>query len=176
MQAAVTTNGTMSFYCKIESGNSGSVRIWVTEDSQAAYDAKTPDGKSSNSYTNEVYIAEGADWTRVPFNVEQNSDISYVNIANRTRGEKLCIDMMTWTPGGSPAVIADLTVGVGGFSFAFMPDPRFAYKLHGTNELTVVRTLWPVLLSTNGSEKISFTLPIEATEPKMFYYLETIAK
>ena len=115
----------------------------------------------------------------------QGSFTNYVNIANRTQNAKLCIDMMKWTPAGSPPVeptdddaadISDLAVGDGGFSFAFVPDPRFAYKLHGTNDLTVALSLWPVVLTTNGSEKISFTLPIKASEPKMFYYLETTAK
>jgi hypothetical protein len=141
-----------------------------------------------NKYAEEKTIDAGSGWTAIEFEVEETwlttGDVFYVKIANWTSNDTLCIDMMTWTPAGShveptdddAAVITDLAVGDGGFSFAFMPDPRFAYRLHGTNELTAALSQWPVILTTNGSEKISFTLPVEASEPKMFYYLETTAK
>ena len=184
LQVGVSTNGTLSFYCRTESGDAGLARIWIASYDKDEFAEGAAYNNVYNIYTNEVAVTAGDGWTKIELEVPQCNTTNYVNIANRTRNDTLFIDMMTWTPGGSPieptdndaAVITNLTVGVGGFSFAFTPDPRFAYKLHGTNELTVVRTLWPVLLTTNGSEKISFTLPIEATEPKMFYYLETIAK
>ena len=184
LQVGVSTNGTLSFYCRTESGNAGEARIWIASYDNNEFADKAAYNNEKNIYADQVQVAAGDGWTKIELEVPQCNTTNYVNIANRTSYDTLCIDMMKWTPAGSPveptdddaAVITDLAVGDGGFSFAFVPDSRFAYRLHGTNDLTAALSLWPVIFTTNGSEKISFTLPVEASEPKMFYYLETTAK
>ena len=185
MQAAVSTNGTMSFYCRMASGNSGLLRIWVAEEDDWNFN------NVNNSYAAEVSVAAGDVWTKIEFDVPQTDyTIRYVNIASRESSEerdsaeKLCIDQMTWSPEGSHIEPTEKDVrnftsmmfGDGGLSLAFSPDSRFAYNLHGTNDLTAARLSWPVLLTTNGTDAITIIQPVDPAQPCMFYYLETIAK
>ena len=176
LQASVTTNGTFTFYCKMASGNAGTLRIWVDQ---------TPDSyKNANLYKEEIAVAGGSNWTKVKVVLKPGYNIYYVSIANWTNGETIYIDKMTWTPGATSAEpteedarnFTEMSVGGGALSLAFEPDAEFAYNLRGTNDLTAALSLWPVLLTTNGSEKISILLPVETAKPCMFYYLETISK
>lgn len=180
LQSAVSTNGTMSFYCKTESGSAGAFRIWIAQNADDPFQGQNV----HNLYTNEVQLAAGGAWTKIEFEVPQNAEVLYVNIANRTDGDKLCIDMMTWNPAGSHVEpteedarnFTEMSIDDGRLSLAFTPDSRFAYSLHGTNDLSVARALWPVILTTNGTDVITIELPVESSKPCMFYYLETISK
>lgn len=73
--------------------------------------------------------------------------------------------------------IASVTMENGELAITFKnADNRFAYSLHGTNDLTAARTLWPVLFTTNGTDTITIKPEVKADEPKFFYYLEVHSK
>ena len=185
LQVGVSTNGTLSFYCKMESGNEGVIRFWIASLDNNEFAEAAAYDTTQNITNQEVQVAGGGGWTKIELNVPSCDTTNYVNIANRRlNDDTLYIDMMTWTPAGSSieptekdaVVFSGMTIDNGSFSLTFTPNPSFAYNLHGTNELTAALSLWPVILTTNGTEEISITLPVKATEPKMFYYMETTAK
>ena len=177
LQAVVYTNGTFTFYCRTASGNKGTLHAWMAK-ADAAY------GYDSNITNIERDVVAGSTWTKVKLVVPSGHDTCYIRISNWTKGEAIYIDKMTWKPGASSAEpteedarnFTEMSVDGNALSLAFEPDAEFAYNLRGTNDLSAARSLWPVLLTTNGAEKISILLPVEAARPCMFYYLETISK
>lgn len=182
--ANVGTNGTLTFYCKCTGTTADSATL-VLEQSSGFL--------GSGAKTNLIIATEnsGASWQKFSIDVVASPGAAnwwimiYRDQANKDYNAVVCIDRMMWVPDGSsveptPADARDIS----GFSFEggvmslvlTNADDRFNYNLRGTNDLGVLRELWPVLWTTNGTGTITIAPPVSLGEPKFFYYLETKAK
>ena len=92
---------------------------------------------------------------------------------------------MTWVPEGlnpEPTAkdardISSVSFSSGRLAMTFTDaDERFDYQIRGTNDPSVARSLWPVLLTTNGVGTITVEPPVDSEGRQMFYYLQTIGK
>ena len=171
LMTTVLTNGVLSFMCKVKP---------TTDDDSDRYIRVENAGASA--YTSVVVRADN-DWHEVTLEIAAGE----VALYKGTTGDRfeVYIDQMTWTPEGAESEpteadardISGISFSDGALSLTFTnADERFSYQLRGTNDLLAVRSLWPVLLTTNGVGTITVEMPVDPEEPQMFYYLRTIGK
>lgn len=174
MSVTVNGPGTFSFVWKAAG---------ETDNFMAAIDGTGPDLMSEWGG-----VDAGEGWKRIESKFESAGDheIIWYSVADDPTVDYLLVDQVEWKPAGwvdEPTEadrrdISAVTMENGELAVSFgNSDSRFAYSLHGTNDLTAARALWPVILTTNGTdEAITIKPEVRADEKKFFYYLEVHSK
>ncbi|MBQ6914452.1 MAG: InlB B-repeat-containing protein, partial [Kiritimatiellae bacterium] len=177
LYASVPTNGTLTFYAKCDEG--GKV-VQLNSYQGVTYLGVDPVPKD---------VKADGNWHSVTVDVVKAG--SPWQIAIKYTGSIMYIDQMTWTPEGADESKSSKTKptkkdarDISGISFAggtlaltfTNADERFSYQLHGTNDPSAARSLWPVLWTTNGVGTITIEPPVDSEGRQMFYYLQTIGK
>lgn len=144
-------------------------------------------GSSTQVYDIGNYGSDVGDgWMRVDHTIESAGDhtVSWYSLS-KDPADYLLIDKVEWKPAGwvdEPTAadrrdISAVTIENGKLAISFEnADSRFAYSLHGTNDLTAARALWPVLFTTNDTGTITIKPEVKADEKQFFYYLEVHSK
>ncbi len=174
LYASVPTNGTLTFYARCYGG--GEVGLRCSQ-------GRNVDDKNATN----VSVKADGEWQMVTIGIEKQG--SPWNVALKYPGSStIYIDQMTWTPEGADKSkakptkkdardISSVSFSSGRLALTFTnADERFDYQLRGTNDPSVARSLWPVLLTTNGVGTITVEPPVDSEGRQMFYYLQTIGK
>ena len=122
-------------------------------------------------------------WRLVQIQVPGGNHSLYFNSFSDTDADgRLYLDKIIWTTVIEPTEadrrdISAVTMENGELAISFEnADSRFAYSLHGTNDLTAARALWPVLFTTNDTGTITIRPEVKPDEKQFFYYLEVHSK
>ena len=177
LRAEVTESGTFSFWYKGEGGgadypNEFYVRLSENED------AGWPPGEDLASKS----LIDDLGWTYCEVDIEVPAgEKRYVWFAHAD-SIPVSVDCVTWKPVANPEPTEDdaVTIGTasvadGKFKLSFASDARFDYNLLTNADLTV--DSWGVMQSESGTgEEIVFEPTIDASQPQLFYKVETIQK
>lgn len=180
--ASVTTNGTISFWCR----NTSSTEALLDMTINRRADVLIEDGQPLVPVAT---LSANSEWQQIVVGIEQReysgSGELYIKFTVRTSGGTVQIDQMTWKPEGGanpepteadrvePSAVA---VSDGGVSISFTGDSTFAYHLQATDSLSP--TNWYDFGATNvGADALqSFEIPIDADHPQRFFKIEVIRK
>ena len=179
----VETSGTLSFRTTCRGANSAELEF-----NQSAQ--RGTGGVSTN-----IIVTNSTEWQLHSLSVEKlgNETNAWYLVfrPKQLQPGVIYIDQMTWTPEGADKLKSSKTKpskedarDISGISFAggtlaltfTNADERFSYQLHGTNDPSAARSLWPVLWTTNGVGTITIEPPVDSEGRQMFYYLQTIGK
>ena len=175
LYASVPTNGTLTFYARCDVGEA-ILRCSQSVNVDVEYSA-----------TN-VSVTANDDWQLVSIDIAKFGSPWNVVLKYNMGSSTIYIDQMTWTPEGADKAktkpskkdardISSVSFSSGRLALTFTnADERFDYQLRGTNDPSVARSLWPVLLTTNGVGTIMVEPPVDSEGRQMFYYLQTIGK
>lgn len=179
--ASVTTNGTLTFWCRNTSASSADLYLIADEKGDKFYDTGEQQIKPF------MTIPAGSGWQQGTVVIDKSEipEAGPLYLKFAAFSGTVQIDQMTWTPagGGSPEPTdADrvepsaVSVSDGAMSISFTGDSAFSYHLLATDSLSP--TNWYDYGGTNvGADALqSFEIPIDAGHPQRFFKIETIQR